>query len=293
MERRIRKRLRSTLSASRPPTMGRTRVGPELGEDDDADERARVREVVGVGAEDDVLHPGADVRGEGAQEDDAERPVPERRPGRAAAGRDRTVAVDDRVLDLLDGDGAIFVVLALGSAVGRGGHRPMVRERVCSPPTSGTRGRADAPDGSSKADAGVTCTVTTDEAPARRVRRREGDPQPPAGGSSVMVGRPRRLRVCPGRGRRVQDTWTRASTKMCAGMTAVGFSCWLGVGPSCWPGCGCCPHVWDRKAGSDGPDAGTDGAIRRTRARCRPGRRWPAAPTRCPRLRQCPPAHRR
>ena len=212
---------------------------------------------------------------------------------------DGAVAVDDRVLDLLDGDGAVFVPLvalsltALGSAVGRGGHPPMVRERVCSPPTSGTRGRADAPDGSSKADAGVTCTVTTDEAPARRVRRREGDPQPPAGGSSVMVGRPRRLRVCPGRGRRVQDTWTRASTKMCAGMTAVGFSCWLGVGPSCWPGCGCCPHVWDRKAGSDGPDAGTDGATRRTRARCRPGCRWPVAPTRCPRRRQCPPAHRR
>ena len=47
----------------------------ELGEDDDADEGARVRQIVGVGAEDHVLHPGADVRGEGAQEDDAECPV--------------------------------------------------------------------------------------------------------------------------------------------------------------------------------------------------------------------------
>ena len=54
---------------------GQDQRGPELGEDDDADERARVGEVVGVGAEDDVLHPGADVRGEGPQEDDAERAV--------------------------------------------------------------------------------------------------------------------------------------------------------------------------------------------------------------------------
>ncbi len=38
-------------------------------------------DVVGVRAQDDVLHPGADVGGEGAEEDDAEGAVPQ--------GRDR------------------------------------------------------------------------------------------------------------------------------------------------------------------------------------------------------------
>ena len=85
----MRKRLRSTLSARRPPTIGQDQGGAQLGEDDDADERGRVREVVGVRAEDDVLHPGADVRGEGAQEDDAEGPVRQRRPRRAGPGRER------------------------------------------------------------------------------------------------------------------------------------------------------------------------------------------------------------
>ena len=79
----------------------------QLGEDDDADERARVGQVVRVHAEDDVLHPGADVRGEGAQEHDAERPVRQRGPGRAPARRERAVPVDDGVLDLLEGDGLV------------------------------------------------------------------------------------------------------------------------------------------------------------------------------------------
>ena len=83
------------------PHHGQDQGRPELGEDDDAHERCRVREVIGVGTEDHVLHPGADVRGEGAQEDDAERPVRQGRPGRAAAGRERGVPVDDRILDLL------------------------------------------------------------------------------------------------------------------------------------------------------------------------------------------------
>ena len=61
----------------------------QLGEDDDADERGRVREVVGVGAQDDVLHPGADVRGEGTQEDDAEGPVRQGRPCGADCGPGR------------------------------------------------------------------------------------------------------------------------------------------------------------------------------------------------------------
>ena len=143
-DRMIRNRLRSTLSASRPPTIGRTRVGPELGEDDDADEGARVGEVVGVGAEDDVLHPGADVRGEGAEEDDAERAVAQGRPGRAAAGGDDGVPVDDRVLDLLEGDGPVVAPIRL--AVGRGRHRPIVRERAFRPPAgSGAGGGADRP----------------------------------------------------------------------------------------------------------------------------------------------------
>ena len=101
----------------------------QLGEDDDADEGGRVREVVGVGTEDDVLHPGADVRGEGAQEDDAEGPVRQGRPCGAGTGRDGGVAVDDGVLDLLDGDGTVVALRrALGSAVGRGRHPPIVRE---------------------------------------------------------------------------------------------------------------------------------------------------------------------
>ena len=77
----IRNFLRSTLSAMRPPTMASRRAGTELGEDDDPDEGARPGEVVGVGAQDHVLHPGADVGGEGAQEDDAKRPVPQSREG--------------------------------------------------------------------------------------------------------------------------------------------------------------------------------------------------------------------
>ena len=152
----IRKRLRSTLSASRPPTMGSTSVGPELGEDDDADERGRVREVVGVGAEDDVLHPGADVRGEGTQEDDAEGAVRQGRPGGAAPGRDGAVPVDDRVLDLLEGDGAVAArpdpVPDASESAGTGpsyGTAPAHRTGGPAAPLvgSGARRRADGPTG--------------------------------------------------------------------------------------------------------------------------------------------------
>ena len=58
----------------------------ELGEDDQADEDAgELRQVVGDGAEHDVLHPRADVGGERAEVDDAERPVRDRRHGRCRA----------------------------------------------------------------------------------------------------------------------------------------------------------------------------------------------------------------
>ena len=95
----------------------------ELGEDDDADERARVGDVVGVGAEDDVLHPGADVGGEGAEEDDAKGAVPQGRDGRARP--ERAVTVDDGILDLLDGD-----VGERCLALGISRHGPMVRDVV-------------------------------------------------------------------------------------------------------------------------------------------------------------------
>ena len=121
----IRKRLRSTLSARSPPDHGQEQRRPELGEDDDADEGARVREVVGVGAEDHVLHPGADVRGEGTEEDDAEGPVREGGSRRAPTGRERAVPVDDGVLDLLDRDGAVDVPFVW---IPR--HTPIVGERV-------------------------------------------------------------------------------------------------------------------------------------------------------------------
>ncbi len=81
---------------------GQDQGRPQLGEDDDAHEGARVGELIGVGTEDDVLHPGADVRCKGAQEDDAEGPVGEGGPRGAGPGRDRGVPVDDGVLDLLD-----------------------------------------------------------------------------------------------------------------------------------------------------------------------------------------------
>ena len=55
-------------------------------------------------AEHDVLHPGADVRGERAQVDEAEGAV---LPGRArAAGDEDAIAFEDRVLHVLE-DGVI------------------------------------------------------------------------------------------------------------------------------------------------------------------------------------------
>ena len=99
----------------------------ELGEDDHPDERARVRRVVGVGAQDDVLHPGADVGGEGAEEHDPERAVPQGR-GRRAGG-DGAVPVDDGVLNLLERDGAQALVPSRPRR-----HPRMVRDRAPAAP---------------------------------------------------------------------------------------------------------------------------------------------------------------
>ena len=143
MDRMIRKRLRSTLSAMSPPTMGSTSVGPELGEDDDADERARVGEVVGVGAEDDVLHPGADVRGEGAQEDDAEGAVRQGRPGGAPAGRDglspSTTASSISSSEMASSS------RSSGGLSGEGGTGPSYGRPSWPPAWSGAGGGADSP----------------------------------------------------------------------------------------------------------------------------------------------------
>ena len=149
----------------------------QLGEDDDADERGRVREVVGVGAEDDVLHPGADVGGEGAEEDDAEGPVREGRPGRAGPGRERACprrrrrprsprwrwSRRHRLRPAPTSD-------PLGSeVVGRGRHPPIVREAL-KPPLQGQGPAAEqrTPQGASNADAGARGTVSTEAAPALR-----------------------------------------------------------------------------------------------------------------------------
>ena len=80
-------------------------------------------EVVGVGTEHDVLHPGADVGGECPEEDDAEGAVPQ--GGHGGTGGDRAVTVDDGVLNLLHRNGG-GRCLTLG--ISR--HGPMVREVV-------------------------------------------------------------------------------------------------------------------------------------------------------------------
>ena len=132
---------RSTLSASRPPTIGRSSVGPSWAKMMTPTKVARVGEVVGVGTEDHVLHPGADVGGEGAEEDDAEGPVGQGGPGGAPAGWERGVPVDDGVLDLLDRDGG-FVGVPL---VWLPRHGPIVGERVPGRSWSGPGGGAHAP----------------------------------------------------------------------------------------------------------------------------------------------------
>jgi len=69
--------LRSTLSAMSPPTGANRSAGPSWAKMMTPDERTRVGEVVGVGTEDDVLHPGSDVGGECPEEDDAKSAVPQ------------------------------------------------------------------------------------------------------------------------------------------------------------------------------------------------------------------------
>ena len=99
----------------------------ELGEDHDADVRARVGELEGIGTEHDVLHPGADVRGEGPEEDDPEGSMAEGGADGAAGRRNNGVTVDDSVLDLLEGDGRFDLGVALVVVV-------HVWVRPCAPP---------------------------------------------------------------------------------------------------------------------------------------------------------------
>ena len=73
----------------------------ELREEQHADERRRLEQVVGEGAEDHVLHPAADVRQERADEHPPEHRVPQ--GGSGGAGSEGAVAVLQRVDGVFDG----------------------------------------------------------------------------------------------------------------------------------------------------------------------------------------------
>ncbi len=163
---------------------GQDQRRPELGENDDADERARVRQVVRIGAQHDVLHPRPDVRGKGPEEHDPERPVAQRRPRRPRACRKRRVTIDDRVLDLLYGDRPVQLA---GPGPGRVAlnrfdrHRSIVRDPPPSPsprfrahparprplgPSYGPSAEQTLPQGeAAKSEAGASGTFSTDAAP--------------------------------------------------------------------------------------------------------------------------------
>ena len=100
----------------------------ELREQQHADEGRRLGEVVGQRAEDDVLHPAADVRQERADEHPPEHPVAQGGPGRS--GADRAVAVLQRVDGVLD------------RLVVRVGRARVGRHLVRSIPSTAERGRA-------------------------------------------------------------------------------------------------------------------------------------------------------
>src|SRR3546814_5567300 len=77
----IRRTPRSTRTDTLFPdtTLFRSQERSELGEEQDADEGGALGEVVGQGAEHDVLHPRADVRQERTDEHPPEGGVPQRR----------------------------------------------------------------------------------------------------------------------------------------------------------------------------------------------------------------------
>src|SRR3546814_7769491 len=100
----IRRTPRSTRTDTLFPdtTLFRSQERSELGEEQDADEGGALGEVVGQGAEHDVLHPRADVRQERTDEHPPEGGVPQR--GASRAGLQDPVALLERVERVL-GDG--------------------------------------------------------------------------------------------------------------------------------------------------------------------------------------------
>ena len=123
-----RSRRRSKASASSPPTSENSSSGPSWANSSTPTKRRRLGEVVGERAEDDVLHPAADVRQERADEHPPEHAVAQRGAGRA--GADGAVAVLQRVDGVLDGLSA--------ESGGRGSGAMLVR----SIPSTAERGRA-------------------------------------------------------------------------------------------------------------------------------------------------------
>ena len=87
-------------------------------------------------------------------------------------GRDGAVPVDDRVLDLLEGDGAVVAPLVGDRSGGRsseaGGTRPSYGRPSGHRPGQGPAGEQSLPHGSSKADAGASGTVSSDAAYGQR-----------------------------------------------------------------------------------------------------------------------------
>ena len=89
----------------------------------------------------------------------------QRRPGGAAAGRERGVAVDDRVLDLFDGDRAVLASRSRsGKRSGCGGTRPSYGSGFAAPPAQGPSGEQTLPHGVEKAETGASGTVSCEAA---------------------------------------------------------------------------------------------------------------------------------
>ena len=100
------------------------------------------------------------------------------RPGRAAAGRDDGVPVDDGVLDLLQGDDEVPVTAVTpaitasatsgGLSSGEGGTPPSYGRSSGPLPGQGPAAEHTDPQGTLNADAGARGTVSEDAAPAAR-----------------------------------------------------------------------------------------------------------------------------
>ena len=100
----IRSSRRSNRSANIPPNSPREQQRAQLGEGQQPDERARAREVVGVGAQDERLHPGADVRRERPDPHPPEGHVRQRRQHRARpSGAEDRIALAEGLLGFFEG----------------------------------------------------------------------------------------------------------------------------------------------------------------------------------------------